>query len=119
MQAANLTAPGNFFWQLVRDIIYFPLWWYSFGFLRCAAAVGRFWARKESSLGLSIWLRNLFVPMYGQRDFLGRFVSFLMRSFQIVMRSILMLFYLILGLAALVFWLGVLPAWIYGLITWF
>ncbi len=50
------------------------------------------WAGREIGevqefLGLDIWIKNLFKPMYGQRDIAGKIISFFMRLFQIIFRS--------------------------------
>ena len=37
---------------------------------------------KEKSLALFVWVKNLFVSMYGQRDFWGALISFVMRTFR-------------------------------------
>ena len=62
----------------------------------------------DQTLGFSIWLKNLFVPMFGQTDFAGRVISFLLRIFQIIFKGIALLLIIILVLAFFVFWL-VLP----------
>jgi hypothetical protein len=41
-----------------------------------------------ASLSLGVWLKNIFVPMYGQRDWESRLISVFMRSVQIVFRSL-------------------------------
>lgn len=47
--------------------------------------------RTWRGLALDIWLKNIFVPMYGQRDAASRIISFLMRLVQIIFRFIIML----------------------------
>jgi hypothetical protein len=69
--------------MLVLDIFgsvaWFPVWWYTIGlrrvFLGSISAV-KYRARTYS---LKIWIKNFFVPMYGQYDFFGRLVSVFMR----------------------------------------
>jgi len=118
MNSSTLTSPLQLIWGLVRDVIYFPLWWYGPGFWRLLKGVGRFWGRKQAALGFLVWLSNLFVPMYGQHDFLGRLVSFLMRFFQIICRGLMMLIYLSLGLILIAIWLLIIPAWLYAVFSW-
>ena len=78
-----------FFIDILKSIVYFPLWWYGRGFLRSAIKLKEdlyyYWAK----LGVGIWLKYWFVPMYGQTDFWGRVVSILMRTFNIIGRYIL------------------------------
>ncbi len=118
MNSGVLTQIGSFLGKLIGGILYFPVWWYGPGLAMVVLGVGRFWGRRQSSLGFFIWLKNIFVPMYGQRDFSGRVVSFIMRFFQVVFRGLLMFIYLVLGLAAIAVWLLLLPAWIYAAFFW-
>lgn len=97
---------GKIILQIVGDILYFPIWWYSVGFTRAAAAVFRFWRSREASLGFSIWVKNIFVPMYGQRDIAGRVISFFMRLIQIIFRGAILLVWLALAVSALLAWLA-------------
>jgi len=39
-------------------------------------------------MGLGVWIKNLFVPMFQQYDWQGRIISFFMRLFQIIFRFI-------------------------------
>lgn len=102
----------NFFFYLskisvsiVWDIIYFPLWWYSVGFLRFLKSVFSFLNEQWIIIGAGAWIKNLFTPMYGQRDFTGRAISFFIRIFQIIFRFIAFIFFIILSLVAVVLWL--------------
>lgn len=40
------------------------------------------------NLGLTIWIKNLFVPMYGTADMTGKLISFFLRVVIITARSI-------------------------------
>jgi fatty acid desaturase len=77
--------------------------------------VGNFLRNEQTILGLSVWLKNIFTPMYGQHDFLGKAISFFMRLVQIIARSFLMLIYVIIALILVAFWL-VLPPLVVGAI---
>lgn len=100
-----LTYSGKIILQILGEILYFPIWWYSVGFARFCKGAARFWLNREINLGFSVWAKNLFVPMYGQRDFTGRLISFLIRLVQIIFRGLLLLFWLVVVLAALIVWL--------------
>lgn len=83
-------------WHIFSDILYFPIWWYSFGLY---AAWMRYIASVQSmnrSLGFTIWLKNIFTPMFQQRDISGRIISFFMRSLQIVFRGLFMIVFVCL-----------------------
>ena len=90
------------FLDTILDILYFPLWWYSRGMILAIRWVGKSILELENFLGVGIWAKNIFTPMFGQYDLQGRIVSFFMRFFQIIFRSIAFLvfsgFYLVIFL---------------------
>ena len=96
--------------KIVWDFVYFPLWWYSEGLLKTLRGVYNFWREQEASLGFSVWLKNIFVPMYGQQDFAGRAISFFIRLVQIIYRGTVLLIFIILGLLFLTIYLFLPPA---------
>jgi hypothetical protein len=63
----------------VLDAITFPWWWYTRGLKRVLGWGGRTLKGWERAVGLRLWLKNLFVPMFGQTDWQGRIISFFMR----------------------------------------
>ena len=91
--------------ELVRDVLYFPFWWYSRGFLNLLLGVKNFLVNKQKAMALFVWLKNIFRPMYGQYDWQGMLISFLVRSVQIIFRSVFMLFWVIMSLLVIIFWL--------------
>ncbi|MDD4271400.1 MAG: hypothetical protein PHF50_01190 [Patescibacteria group bacterium] len=93
------------FAELIRDVLYFPLWWYGRGLVNLVKGVGHFLADKQKALALYVWIKNIFRPMYAQYDWQGMLISFFMRLVQIIFRSIVMLFWLILSLAIIIFWI--------------
>lgn len=95
----------------LKNILYFPLWWYSKGFLKVVVGGGRMIADFDQSLGFSIWLKNLFVPMFGQHDFAGRAISFFLRLVQVVFKGFALLLIALFILAIYIGWL-VLPIFI-------
>jgi hypothetical protein len=54
--------------------------------------------------------------MYGQRDFFGRLVSFVMRLVQIVARTAFFVLLALVGLLLIVLWLVILPLIIWQII---
>ena len=91
--------------ELIRDVLYFPLWWYSRGLLNLLLSVNNFLINKQKALALLVWVKNIFKPMYAQYDWQGMLISFFVRLVQIIFRSIFMLFWVILGLMAIIFWI--------------
>lgn len=91
--------------SLILQLLFFPLWWYSFG----AYTVLRFVAREVEgvvrALALPTLARFLLTPMFGFRDPASRVISFFVR---VVHFFLLLCISLIVGL----FWFIVLGLWI-------
>ncbi len=101
-----LTYGGKLIIQLFGEILFFPIWWYSFGFFRFAKNSFKFWSNQEKALGFSVWAKNIFVPMYGQNDWAGRLISFLIRLVQVIFRGALVLLWLVFILLLIIGWLA-------------
>jgi hypothetical protein len=115
-KSSNITLGGIFF-SILIDIIFFPFWWYSIGLVKTIKSLAGFIADREKSLGLLVWMKNIFVPMYGQRDIQGAIISFFVRLVQIIFRGIIMLFWI--AIALILFWLWVLaPILIIYMVVW-
>lgn len=105
LKTSTLTL-GGIIGELAIDIVFFPFWWYSLGLLKTAGRLTDFLAEREKSLALFVWMKNLFVPMYGQYDWQGRLISFFIRLAQIIFRSVILLFWVAVAAAAFLFWLA-------------
>lgn len=73
---------------LWEELVLAPVWWYGRGL---KAATNRFLSQcrnNDRAVGWSIWLKNIFVPMYGQSDMAGRAISFFMRIILLVARTV-------------------------------
>ena len=102
---AFLTAVG----EVAFTIIYFPFWWYSVGFIRFLRSLGGFLRNREESLAWFVWVKNIFRPMYGQGDFAGRLISFVMRLIQIIFRGVALIFFVLVAFILAVVWLALPP----------
>jgi hypothetical protein len=71
--------------------LYFPLWWYGPGLVGAAAKAGRFVSWNAESFGVRHWIKNLFRPMYGLRDWQGIIISFFARLVAITWYSFLLI----------------------------
>ena len=91
--------------ELIGDALYWPLWWYTEGLLNA----GRFCLNEivvqAERLGLTIWVANIFTPMFGQYDLEGRLISFFMRLVQIIIRGIALLVWAVVMLGLFLGWL--------------
>lgn len=105
MEHNSITYFGKILARVIWDFLYFPIWWYSAGFIKTLRGVGNFYRQQEASLNFLVWLKNIFVPMYGQYDIAGRAISFFIRLVQVIFRGSIMLIVLVLGLIFTVFYL--------------
>lgn len=97
------------FIDLIGDMIRFPFWWFTKGLKKSAINFSKSIANTRESLGIGIWIKNLFKPMFGVRDWQGKIISFIVRVVQIIARSIFFLIFIILRLIIFIFWI-ILPA---------
>jgi len=92
--------------DFIREILYFPIWWYSVGLLRAGKF---FWQRiknMEVRLGVGVWVKNIFTPMFGQRDIAGVLISFFMRIFQIIIRTLVLFLWSVIVLLGFFIWIA-------------
>ncbi len=66
----------------------FPAWWYGKGLLRAARYTWGFVAHYARSLGVMVWMVNIFTPMFGRYDWQSRIISVFMRFVNIVARGV-------------------------------
>lgn len=104
------------FGEALFDLVYFPVWWYSGGLVyasgRCLA-----WLKfGNSTLAPGLWLKNLFVPMFGQTDWQGKIISFFMRGVQIIARTVVLILWALACVLLWLLWLLLPAIAVYGLI---
>ncbi len=97
--------------KFIFDFFYFPIWWYSQGLVRILNFFYNQFLYINSNLAPGLWLKNIFVPMYGQWDWQGRLTSFFVRLGNVIVRYFLLLFFLILFFIGLIIYL-ILPLFI-------
>lgn len=93
--------------DLLGSIVLFPIWWYTTGFADVFRWTVQSLRYRIKGYGFGIWMRNFFVPMYGQGDIAGRLISVAMRVVVLIGRAVAVVAEgLVYGLACL-FWLAV------------
>ncbi|MFC1613130.1 hypothetical protein ACFL23_02245 [Patescibacteria group bacterium] len=106
MESILKNSAKYIFVDFIGDIFYFPLWWYSKG----AKNVFLFCLKKSKEFGeylaLSVWIKNIFTPMYAQHDWQGRIISFLMRVVQIIFRTIIFIIWSAVIFILFILWLA-------------
>ncbi len=80
--------------EFFLDLLYFPLWWYSGGAKRVLWFCFGLIQDGNAQFVPWLWLKNIFVPMYGQRDIGGFLISIFVRFWNVIFRSILLLIWL-------------------------
>lgn len=116
MKKTSMGVSTKLIGQILWDFIYFPIWWYSVGWFRFGKFLYNFLAWQQASLGFFVWVKNLFVPMYGQSDITGRLISFFIRLVQIIFRGLLLLIIFVITLALFIIWPLVPVAIVYAII---
>ncbi len=74
----------------------FPVWWYGKGLAECLKWLLTSISSVSNSLAIRVWMKNLFVPMYGDTSAAGRAISFFIRLVMILVRGVGIILYSIL-----------------------
>lgn len=94
--------------RLVMDfflhLVYFPLWWYTAGALYVGRRLWEWIRIVNEYLAPGLWIRHLFVPMFGQHDWQGRIVSFFLRLMNSIVRSIALCIWLLVVCIIYIAW---------------
>lgn len=93
--------------DLVIDILYFPLWWYGPGLVRVLKGAGRMISSVNIQFAPMLWIKNLFVPMFGQTDWQGRLMSIVMRFANVIGRSIALCIWTLIVVCLVALWIVV------------
>lgn len=95
------------FIESILEVIYFPIWWYTAGAKYILILCFDLFRVGNQNLSPGLWLKNIFVPMFGQYDWQGRIISFLMRFVQVIFRTLALFVWLILCLLLFFIWLSI------------
>jgi len=91
--------------DIIGDVLYFPVWWYTAGFKHIFLNRLRSTAAMADHLALRLLLLNIFKPMFGQYDRAGRLISFFMRIVILIVRFIWFVVYWIIQVLLVALWL--------------
>ena len=116
VQNAGVLAIKYFFADLLGGVIAFPIWWYTFGLKIMLQWLGRSIKLVNQYTAVSVWIKNLFVPMYGETGFAGRVISFFIRLFMILARGLGFVVLSILVFTLFGLYLAILPLAVIGII---
>lgn len=104
------------FLEGMSTFLHLPFWWYGTGLkivfawmLHSIRMIGRY-------LGLDVWSKNLFVPMYGDTSFAGRIISFFVRLIVVMAQLVGVMIWSILMVCLGLIYLCLLPVIFLGLL---
>lgn len=109
-------ATKYFFVDLVGGVLAFPVWWYTRGTVLVLAWAGDSIRDSGRALSLGVWVKNLFVPMYGERGAEGRIISFFIRFCVMILRAIAVGIWSVIVGVLVVLYLVVLAVAVVGLL---
>lgn len=107
------------FFDLLKEIIYFPLWWYSRGIKRYWQWAWEGILRAEDILAFWIVVRNIYRPLYGDYSFIGVLIGPLIRLFWLSFVGAAMFFILLFFGALFFIYLSLLPLAIYLMVNFY
>lgn len=102
--------------DFVLHILYFPVWWFSFGLAHTGRTCVHLVQNVNITLAPGLWFRNLFVPIYGADDWEGRIISFFLRLVNAIVRSAILLVWMAFVLFLFALWIVLPVFFVYMLI---
>ncbi len=102
--------------EAILDVVYFPIWWYTGGIKYAAKGCAGLLADGNALFAPGLWLKNIFVPMFGQYDLQGRIISFFMRFVQIIARTVALLIWCTVCVFLFLVWIIFPIVVVYGLV---
>ena len=102
-------------WDVIGASLFFPIWWYTQGFMQFLKERWSSFVRREKEISFFLWLSTLFKPMYGQTDLTGKLISFAFRLIVLVWKSLWFLLAALKQLLFVLLWLGIPVVAIYQL----
>lgn len=84
------------------SVLRWPYWWYTHGLVLAGKSGIRMISGYAEMLSIRVWIKNIFVPMFGMYDWQSRIISVFMRIVQIIGRGIALVIMTIIVLFLLV-----------------
>lgn len=103
-----------FFQLFFLRVVSLPVWWYGKGLRLVAQWFFEIVKDVSKTFALCVWVKNLFVPMYGDTSFVGRAISFGIRLVMIFARGIGVAILVLALFVLFVVYLFILPLAIVG-----
>ncbi len=101
--------------ELLSGVFSLPVWWYTRGLVLVSTWCRETVKNTSQLFGLGVWVKNLFVPMYGETEWSGRAISFVIRMVMIILRGSAVAIWSIIAVACFFVYVAVLPLAIVGI----
>lgn len=101
--------------DLLREILFLPVWWFTIGLARMVVWCGSSIRHAAETTGLTLWAKNLFVPMYGETSVSGKLISFFIRLVMVIARGVATFVWMLVVIALFVAYVLVFPLSILGI----
>ncbi|OGL63850.1 hypothetical protein A3C09_04960 [Candidatus Uhrbacteria bacterium RIFCSPHIGHO2_02_FULL_47_44] len=101
--------------DLVREILFLPVWWFTIGLAQMVLWCGHSVKHAAETTGLTIWAKNLFVPMYGETSVSGKLISFFVRLIMVIARGVATFVWMFVVVGVFIAYLLLLPLAILGI----
>jgi hypothetical protein len=105
-----------FFQLALSRVLRLPIWWYGQGIAAFLKRLSQAISDVSKTLAIRVWMKNLFIPMYGDTSFAGRTISFGIRLVMIVIRELGVVLFSLLLFVGLLVYAAALPVVIFGLL---
>jgi hypothetical protein len=92
--------------EFLWHIIYVPVWWYTAGAAHAARVCADIFLSGNDQFAPLLWLKNLFVPMYGLADWQGRIISVFIRFVNVIVRTVFVFLWSLWAIALFLVWLA-------------
>ena len=83
--------------ETVSELLGAPIWWYTRGAISAARRCEERLQAGNDEIGWTVWMGNIFTPMYGQTDMAGRSISVVVRLVQVLVRSLAMMVWVVIS----------------------
>jgi hypothetical protein len=97
-------------------ILGLPIWWYGQGLAAFLKRLSQTISDVSKILALRVWIKNLFVPMYGETSFSGKVISFGIRLIMVFVRGLGVVLFSLLLFVGFIVYIVALPIVILGLL---
>lgn len=98
----------------INEDLFWPVWWYSRGLSETALWLLHSVRNGVIFFGLDVWVKNWFVPMYGDESIAGKLISFGVRSAVIVVKGMGVLLWFVVSVLLFFFYVLALPLVLLG-----